>query len=99
MQIKDFFRPQYKGGDTTTKVHVNKFVATIESLIEVIKMKEKFSRLNYRDIDQQQALAHQNILNKVAEDSCEWVRNTVLVYNGSYVLCNNIITEVLWIRI
>ena len=68
--MKESFRPNYKGSDLTN-IGVHTFVATVKSLIEVIRMKKVYQEFNNIHVDNYQAMVQ--ILSKVAEESCLWV--------------------------
>ena len=76
MQIRESFRPRYKGEDATVSVHT--FTAAVKSLLDVIKMKQMLHhRLNSMDSTSLEGTTHQYILNKVAEESCQWVNDSL----------------------
>ena len=68
--MKESFRPSYKGGGLTN-IDVHTFVATVKSLIEVIRMKKVYQEFNNIHVDNYQAMVQ--ILSKVEEESCLWV--------------------------
>ena len=72
--MKDLFRPCYRG-TCIPWVNNDIFATTIKSLIEVMKMKETFEVIENEDSTTQWTMKH--ILNKVAEESCQWVRSTI----------------------
>ena len=76
MQIRESFRPRYRGDDVITRVSANTFAGAIKSAIEVIKMSLTFQQNTNgtEDSATHQAMAY--ILNGVAMESCQWVRIT-----------------------
>ena len=57
--------------------------AYIKSVIELIRLKEKYQQLDGMSQDPQLALA-QVLFRKVAEESCQWVSNTYSYRNYTY---------------
>lgn len=74
MQMRDSFRPCYRGS-CTSRVNSDIFAAAIKSLIEIMKMKETFEVIDDENSSTQWTMKH--ILNKVVEESCQWVRSTI----------------------
>ena len=63
--------PNLPGGDSRN------YASTIKSVIEVVRMKERYAALDATNSDPQLALA-QLLLGKVAEESCLWVSIIIL---------------------
>ena len=70
-QVSDKFVPLLPGRNERD----SSYIATLKSVIEVIRMKEQYEALDAVNQDPQLALA-QLVLGKVAEESCLWVSNT-----------------------
>lgn len=71
MQVKSQFHPSMP--DQTP--FDGTVVDAIKSLIELIRLKERYEQLTERIQDPQLSLA-QVLLTKVVQDSCHWVRNS-----------------------
>ena len=70
MQVLNKFSPLTPGGNSRNNA------ATIKSVMELIRMKERYAALDAMNSDPQLALA-QLLLGKVAEESCLWVSTTI----------------------
>ena len=71
----ELFRPEETTTGTPTKVDKSRASATINSLLELNQMKEKVQQLG--DLGEHHE-AMQQILTKVADESCQWVGYTVV---------------------
>ena len=82
-QVSNKFVPLLPGRSGQDSNHI----ATLKSVIEVIRMKKQYEVLDAVNQDPQLELA-QLLLGKVAEESCLWVSNTII---GHLVLhaCHN----------
>ena len=59
-----------------SSVNTDTFTAMVKSLIELIRMKEKYEALSRINQSPQLTVAQQ-LLTKVGEESCKWVRTSI----------------------
>ena len=68
--MQSMFQPSFPENTQNEEI-----VLAVESLIELIKMKEKYDVIN-RNNQNHQLTSAQLLLTKVAEESCRWVSYT-----------------------